>query len=408
MISVKSLLGVAERQISEIISKDNAGVERVSAGNIKPPVPQFARIITGIRRCGKSTFVCQQVKKSRSAFYLNFDEPELLDFSSSDFAILDDAIKQYENSHSECTELYFDEIQVVSGWEVYVSSKLKEGYLVTVTGSNAAMLSVELGSRLTGRHLDYELFPFDFAEYSMCSTENPSFSDYLIKGGFPEFLIYGKSEILKRLFDDILLRDVVVRYKVRDISAVRTLALYLISNCANLVTGSRLSAQLGIKTTATVLEYLSFFEQCYLFSFIQRFDYSLKSRSVNPKKVYCIDTGLIGNVSVSASKDIGRMFENAVFLMIRRRSKNIWYYSEAAFECDFLFGSSNMPELAVQACYELTSENMQREVKGLVRTCKKFSLGKAYIVTMNQTDRISCDGKMIDVIPIEKFEEILS
>ena len=161
-------------------------------------------------------------------------------------------------------------------------------------------------------------------------------------------MIYERTEILKRLFEDILMRDVVVRYGIKDVRSVKMLAIYLASNCGNLVTGSKLSAQLGLKTTATILEYLSFLEQCYLFFFVPKFNYSAKAQSVNPKKVYCIDTGMIRNVTLSANKDMGRMLENAVFVELRRRTKNIWYYSEAAFECDFLYGSDVVPENAVQ------------------------------------------------------------
>ena len=144
-------------------------------------------------------------------------------------------------------------------------------------------------------------------------------------------------------------------------------------------------------------------EQSYLFSFVPKFDYSAKAQSVNPKKVYCIDTGMIQNVTLSATKDLGRMFENAVFIELRRRTKNIWYYSEAAFECDFLYGSGNLPENAIQACYELTNENREREVRGVVNTCKKFPNVKPLIVTFNQKDKISYNGMIVDVVPSFDF-----
>ena len=199
------------------------------------------------------------------------------------------------------------------------------------------------------------------------------------------------------------MRDIVVRYGIKDVRSIKTLAIYLTSNCGNLVTGSKLSAQLGLKTTTTILEYLSFLEQSYLFSFVPKFDYSAKAQSVNPKKVYCIDTGMIQNVTLSATKDLGRMFENAVFIELRRKTKNIWYYSEAAFECDFLYGSENLPENAIQVCYELTNENREREVRGVVKTCKKFPNVKPLIVTFNQKDKISYEGMIVEVVPAVDF-----
>ena len=407
MINMEHILSTSARQKEEIENIDaKLSVPRVSA-KIPSSLKEFARIITGIRRCGKSTFVNQDFSKSKkNAFYLNFDDPALYGFSANDFVILEEAIERYQKENKSSNAVYFDEIQIVEGWEIFINSQLRKKNLVTVTGSNASLLSSELGTRLTGRHLDYELFPFDFEEFCLlkkCRKSAESFKLFLEKGGFPEFLIYERTEILKRLFEDILMRDVVVRYGIKDVRSVKMLAIYLASNCGNLVTGSKLSAQLGLKTTATILEYLSFFEQCYLFFFVPKFNYSAKAQSVNPKKVYCIDTGMIRNVTLSANKDMGRMLENAVFVELRRRTKNIWYYSEAAFECDFLYGSDVVPENAVQVCYELTNENREREVRGLVETCKKFEGVKPLIVTFNQKDKISYGGMIIEAIPAVEF-----
>ena len=407
MIDIELILNTSARQKKEIEeSEKKLSVIRVSV-DIAPALPEFARIITGIRRSGKSTLVNQNfLKGSKKAFYLNFDDPALYGFSPDDFPVLEEAIERFQNENSGSKSVYFDEIQVVEGWEVFVNAQLRKKNLVTVTGSNASLLSSELGSRLTGRHLDYELFPFSFEEFCLlkkCEQTAESFYDFLKLGGFPEFLIYDRPEILKRLFEDILMRDVVVRYGIKDVRSIKLLASYLASNCGNLVTGSKLSAQLGLKTTATILEYLSFFEQCYLFFFVPKFNYSAKAQTVNPKKVYCIDTGMIQNVTLSTNPDMGRMLENAVFIELRRHTKNIWYYSETAFECDFLYGKDSVPENAVQVCYELTRENKEREVKGLVETCKKFPGVKPLIVTYNQKDKISYGGMIVEVVPAVEF-----
>ena len=407
MIDIELILNTSERQKKEVLDSDKRlSVPRVSAA-IEPALPQFARIITGSRRSGKSTLVNQDfLKDGKNAFYLNFDDPALYGFSSADFTILEEAIGRFQKANDGIKSVYFDEIQVVEGWEVFVNAQLRKKNLVTVTGSNASLLSSELGSRLTGRHLDYELFPFSFEEFCLlkkCKKNVKTFSDFLKYGGFPEYLIYNRPEILKRLFEDILMRDVVVRYGIKDVRSIKLLSLYLASNCGNLISGSKLSAQLGLKTTATILEYLSFFEQCYLFFFVPKFNYSAKAQTVNPKKVYCIDTGMIQNVTLSINQDFGRMFENAVFIELRRRTKNIWYYSEAAFECDFLYGKDSVPENAVQVCYEITSENKEREVRGLVETCKKFPGVKPLLLTLNQKDKISYDGMIVDVVPAVEF-----
>ena len=404
MITVETILKTSEEQIKKYLELNKNSAKRFVDEKSVSPLPSFARIITGVRRCGKSTVVQMNFLK-KSAFYLNFEDTSLYGFDTKDFEILNEAIEKFSKENS-CKYLCFDEIQSVNGWEIFVHRKLEENYLVIVTGSNASLLSWELGTRLTGRHLDYEMFPFSFQEFCVLKklkVNTNSFSKYLTQGGFPEAIKNESDEILQRLFDDILTRDIAVRHSIRDVRTLKILSLYLASNCGNLISGSKLSAQLGIKTNVTILEYLSYLEQCYLFFFVPKFNYSAKAQSVNPKKVYCIDTGMIQSVTLSSNADAGRMLENAVFIELRRRTKNIWYYSESSFECDFLYGHDSIPENAVQVCYELTSENREREVRGLVETCRKFPGVKPLIVTFNQKDKISYDGMIIEAIPAVEF-----
>ena len=404
MITVETILKASEEQINKYLELNKNCAKRFVNEKSLSPLPSFARIITGVRRCGKSTVVQMHFLK-KSAFYLNFEDTSLYGFDTKDFEILNEAIEKFSKKNS-CKYLCFDEIQSVNGWEIFVHRKLEENYLVIVTGSNASLLSWELGTRLTGRHLDYEMFPFSFQEFCVLKklkVNTNSFSKYLTQGGFPEAIKNESDEILQRLFDDILTRDIAVRHSIRDVRTLKILSLYLASNCGNLISGSKLSAQLGIKTNVTILEYLSYLEQCYLFFFVPKFNYSAKAQSVNPKKVYCIDTGMIQSVTLSSNADMGRMLENAVFIELRRRTKNIWYYSESSFECDFLYGHDSVPENAVQVCYELTSENREREVRGLVETCRKFPGVKPLIVTFNQKDKISYDGMIIEAIPAVEF-----
>ena len=404
MITVETILKTSEEQIKKYLDLNKNSAKRFVDEKSISPLPSFARIITGVRRCGKSTVVQMNFLK-KSAFYLNFEDTSLYGFDTKDFEILNEAIEKFSKENS-CKYLCFDEIQSVNGWEIFVHRKLEENYLVIVTGSNASLLSWELGTRLTGRHLDYEMFPFSFQEFCVLKklkVNTNSFSKYLTQGGFPEAIKNESDEILQRLFDDILTRDIAVRHSIRDVRTLKILSLYLASNCGNLISGSKLSAQLGIKTNVTILEYLSYLEQCYLFFFVPKFNYSAKAQSVNPKKVYCIDTGMIQSVTLSSNADAGRMLENAVFIELRRRTKNIWYYSESSFECDFLYGHDSVPENAVQVCYELTSENREREVRGLVETCRKFPGVKPLIITFNQKDKISYDGMIIEAIPAVEF-----
>ena len=405
MINTELILNTAKNQRQKIAEKSSYYIGREMTTERYKVIPEFARIVTGVRRCGKSTLLEMNVL-TEDDFYLNFEDTALYGFTQSDFVILDDAIARFQNEHKNCRHLIFDEIQIVDGWEIYINQKLNEKYLVCITGSNASLLSIELGTHLTGRHLDTEVFPFSYNEYctfTHSEHNDESFIKYMEQGGFPEYLRYNDGEILQRLFDDILVRDIAVRYKIRNIRTLKVLALYLASNCGNLITGGKLAAQLGLKTNVTILEYLSYLERCYLFFYVPRYDFSVKSQSINPRKVYSIDTGLIRNVSLSGTKDLGHLFENVIFLHIRRQTQYIWYYSDQSFECDFLYGQNAVPEFAVQVCYELTNENREREVRGLVETCKLFPDLKPCIVTLHQSDKISYNGMIIPVFTAEEF-----
>ncbi len=217
-------------------------------------------------------------------FYLNFDTPKLFQFELLDFELLDILIQE-----SGKRNLYFDEIQVVNGWELYVRQKLDEHFNVCITGSNASLLSKELGTKLTGRHISKELFPFSYMEYLRFKSLSPSdtsFLTYLNDGGFPEYVKTGNGDILSALFDDILYRDIAVRYGIRDVVSLKSLLLYLASNYGNLVSANKLAGIISIKSPKTALEYMSYFEEAYLINRIPKFSWSLKVQNANPQKVF--------------------------------------------------------------------------------------------------------------------------
>ncbi len=358
----------------------------------------FVNIITGIRRCGKSTLMRQLLTlvKGKSLF-LNFEDPRLSGFDISDFRRLDILIKE-----TKVKNLFFDEIQICNGWELYARQKLDEGYQVTVTGSNAHLLSKELGTKLTGRHLSTTLYPFSYKEYLSLIKKKDSqktIESYIKDGGFPEFLKFQNPNVLRQLLDDILLRDIAVRYAVRDVTALRQLAVYLITNIGKPVSATNLKTSFGIKATSTLLEYFSFLENAYLVQFIPKFSYSLQKQIRNPKKVYVIDLGLFEHASLAFSEEKGRRLENLVFLQYLRQGKELAYFNEKK-ECDFIVSEHGKVTEAVQVCHELTPDNLDREIEGLVAALEFLNLKKGKIITLNQTDEYEHNGKTIEVIPI--------
>lgn len=401
MIRKSDLEAVASMQKEQLDSVDNE-IQR----NILPSLPydtgSHALIISGIRRCGKSTLIKQMINRASSkAFFINFDTPKLYNFDINDFEILDSLLSDYKPQ-----KLYFDEIQVIEGWELYVRQKLDEGFQVVVTGSNASLLSHELGTRLTGRHITKELYPFsynEFVKFKRLKLNDKSFNLYFQKGGFPEFLKRENPEILTSLFDDILFRDIAVRHGIRDIKSLQRLLLYLTANVGSPVTATRLTSVLGIKSSATILDYFSYFEQSWLLGLLPKFSWSYRAQMVNPRKAYILDNGLINAVSPSFTNNDGRKLENLIYWYLRQKNKTIYYFNETGYECDFVVLKNNKAEKLIQVCYNLEHGNRQREENGLLAAMDYFDMDCGTIITMNQSDETQVQNKRISVIPAYQF-----
>ncbi|MDR1563285.1 MAG: ATP-binding protein, partial [Dysgonamonadaceae bacterium] len=386
----------------ETFLKQDSGFIREALSEI-PVADSFATIITGIRRCGKSTLLLQLLRRDyQDAIYLNFDDIRLSGFDPGDLARLHREIEK-----RGIKTLFFDEIQTVKGWETYINQLLREGYRVFITGSNASMLSIELGTHLTGRHLSMELFPFSYQEFTRFKKLNNgecSVMDYLKEGGIPEYLKTGVSVLLNALVDDILMRDIAVRHAIRDVISLRQLTAFLISNIGNLVSANKLIGMFGIKSPATFLEYFSFQKDAYLFDFVPMFSHSVKIQARNPKKVYVMDLGLYTENSVSTSDNMGRRLENLVFLHLRRRYKHIFYYKDRG-ECDFITMEKNTVKEAIQVCLTIDDENFEREYNGLLEAMQTLGIKEGSIVTLRQSDTFEKDDITIRIIPAHLFFE---
>ncbi len=375
-------------------------VERAALSTV-PSIDSFATIITGIRRCGKSTLLLQVLRsKFTEALFLNFEDIRLVGFEPSDYIRL-----QNELDRRGIKTLFFDEIQLTEKWEIFVHQLLDKGYRVYITGSNASLLSRELGTHLTGRNISMELFPFTYSEFLVCqeaSAGSSSLLDYLKIGGMPEYVKHQDRRILARLLDDILIRDIAVRHKVRDIDTLKQLAVYLLTNVGKTVSANNLKTLFSAKSTTTILEYFAFYSDSYLIEFLPQFSHSPKAQIRNPKKVYAIDTGFIDVVSTSSSEDFGRKLENLVYVHLRRKFNEIYYY-QAAGECDFIVKDREQITHAIQVCYHITDDNFNREYNGLLETMKAFGLSSGIIVTLDQKETFEKDGFVIELVPGSEF-----
>lgn len=392
--------------IEQITDSQRERLSQIDTG-LKREVPDFspltshALIITGIRRCGKSTLL-QQINKTftEPTLYLNFEDPRLSGFDIDDFNRLQEMV-----SSKGIHILFFDEIQNVEKWENFVRFRLDEGYKVFITGSNASMLSRELGTKLTGRHISKELFPFSFKEYLSFSGEVPdekSADSYMQKGGFPEMIKTGMPEVLMNAFNDIIIRDIAMRFNVKNTSALQQLAVWLLSNTGKPISGNSLRKLFSIGSSSSIMEYLSYFSDAYLFYFVPKFSYSRKVQLVNPKKIYTVDNGLVVANSVSFSDDFGRLLENMVFMQLRRMNKDIFYYSEKK-ECDFVVFNRGKLSGLYQVCWQLGQDNLERELAGLTEAMDFFKVKESMVITHDQSDLFMTGGKTIRVLPFYEW-----
>jgi predicted AAA+ superfamily ATPase len=359
---------------------------------------EFATILTGIRRSGKSTLLCQLMRDFPDAFYCNFENTRLYGMSEQDFPPFLDELNRLV---PQTAPVFFDEVQEVSGWQRLVRALLDGGRMVCLTGSNASLLGVELGTKLTGRHLSHHIYPFCYSEYLAYTGKTrgkDSLLTFLNEGGFPSFLRERDESILWGMLRDTVQRDVVLRHNLRETRNVMNIALFLLANTGQPFSFQTLGKNLGIPGASQVAAYLEYLQDAYLLVQIPKFSQSFKQRVVAPGKYYAIDNGL-RHASPQATPDIGRRLENAVALdLVRRRrhdQNKVFYASEKdVWECDFL-----AEDTAIQVSLEINENNFRREANGLLEAVKIARASKFFILTLDTRDSILFNGVKIDVLP---------
>ena len=372
-------------------------------------------VVTGMRRVGKSTLVQQLMAMVDSFCYFNFEDEKLLDFTVEQFGELEETLIQV---YGPAQYWFFDEIQNVTQFELAIRRMQDSGKKIVLTGSNSSMLSIEFGSKLTGRYKQIELFPFSFSEYlrflnvtfqekDFYLPENKvilknHFMQWMEKGGLPEYLKYNDIEYVRTLFDNILYRDIIVRYGIRRHREFRELVQLLVSNISLPVTFSSLQRSIGFSNSDTVKEYMSYLSNAYVFYEMRQYHDSLKKQLRNPRKVYVNDPAFHNLVGFSNSQNLGRKLENAVYLALRRKSPELYSFNGNG-ECDFVIFDEKRIPAAIQVCYNMNSENEARELDGLAEAMSAFGLSEGLILTLDQELVIKKGGKSIPVIPVWKW-----
>jgi predicted AAA+ superfamily ATPase len=376
------------------------------------------KLITGPRRVGKSTQALLMLRDKNFA-YLNFDNYSLLDAWDADLVMrmLDDVYPGYEY-------ILLDEVQNLDAWDLWVSELYRKGKNLVITGSNARMLSSEMASVLTGKSLQVEMLPFSLEEFfdwnkidlhsvkpEQRTDSQILMDDYLRNGGYPEVVASRQltRSYLDTLFDSIIWKDVAKRHKVRNVTDLNNLAMYLVSNFCNPVSANELTAELGFSSVNTTKKYMDYLHEPYIFYYLSRYNNKLKLMKKAPRKVYVVDNGFVASKAFSLSDNLGRLLENQVFIELIRRGydveKTMFYYrSRNDKEVDFVLRKGTSIERLVQVCYDMSSPKTEkREVDSIIECAGELKCSNLDFVTYNDKRTIEKDGYKIDVLPISEF-----
>ncbi|RLD18674.1 MAG: hypothetical protein DRI36_00865 [Caldiserica bacterium] len=378
--------------------------------------------ILGIRRCGKSVLSWQILKKENLFPYINFDDERLAEFDTHDF---DKLLQSFYELYGEFEYVVFDGIQNVAGFEFFLN-RMRRTKKVIITGSNSRMLAGELSTRLTGRYIDFTLFPFSFREFlkfnnftfqkeDFYSTKKIGLlkrmlEEYLKTGGLPEGYLFGR-EILVRIYQDILDKDILRRYKVKKKATFKQFCKYLISNTASEFSLNRLKNVFGVKDIHTLRNWLTFLEEAYLIIVLERFSFKLKEQMIAPKKVYCMDSGLINVIGFSFSEGIGKMIENVVAIeLLRRKSywkgnSEIYYWKDYRHnEVDFVVKEGNKIKQLIQVSYDIQNFNTkEREIKNLIKASKELKCDDLLVINWDYEGIETLKEKEIKFMPLWKW-----
>ena len=415
----------------------DGGVPRSILEEIKKnfALPHILSIV-GVRRCGKSTLIRQIINyligerkiEPKNILFLNLEHPGFSRYKG-DAAYLERIYEDYLKLAAPEGMVYcfLDEVHFFSEWQVFVKAHYEQKKTkFIVTGSNSQLLSSEFITLLSGRTTPAEVYPFSFREFMRArgiDYQDPvSFTkhrhkirklmdDYLQFGGFPEIAFMKQPETIREIHAmyarSILYQDVAARFGIKKPAELENLFYYLAANVSSLYTFNSL-AKLTNLSDKTIKDYLSCFSDAYLLFTVDAFSYSVKQQMKSPKKIYAIDSGLAGSVSFRFSDDAGRYLENAVFLELKRRGKELFYYRTGnGHEVDFICREGRKVTDLIQVAKELRDEKTKsRELKALFKAMDEAGLKNSTIVTYDDEEEITENSKTATIIPAYKFFSI--
>jgi hypothetical protein len=380
------------------------------------------KVVLGPRRAGKSIF-CFMLLKDRRFMYFNFDD-EIL---TSKGMNTDELMKELHVIYGETKTILFDEIQNLPNWELFVNRLHREGYNLVLTGSNANLLSRELSTALTGRHIPIEIFPFDFneflraknyqidAEYQNLPQKRGELlkliETYMLDGGFPEVVVKGveAKDYLDVLFDSLLFKDVIKRHKVRFSAQIDNLGLYLINNFSGYYSLRKLVGILNLRSVTTTEKYVKYLEEVYAIFSLLRYSPKAAERIRSPKKAYVVDNGFISAKAIQHSPDKGKLMENLVFTELLKKgftnNRNLFYYkTRNNREIDFVIKKGVAVSELIQVAYQINdAETKKREIKALLEAAEEVNGARLTVLTWDEEKKVEKDGKIINFTPLWRW-----
>ncbi|MBD3421785.1 MAG: AAA family ATPase [Chitinivibrionales bacterium] len=385
-----------------------------------PRISQNVRkgfVFIGMRRCGKTYKMYQYAQSLVSAgiditkiVYLNFEDDRLITFTHEHFqCILDAYFELYpDNANDTSVVFILDEIHEIDGWDKFIRRLLdKANYQILLSGSSSKLLSKEISTTLRGRTMSIEVFPLTFEEH--CDFTNTKLTnrptsiqksiiihalhDYVLYGGFPERYYIEKPffrNLLQGYIDVVIYRDIIERYNVKNPHLVREMLTYCLQNCTTsfnvLSLYKKFKSQGKSVSKNSLYEYMNYFEDAYCIYSIPQFAFSHHKRSINPKKIYTVDQGLITAYSIKPQFEQSMRLENCVFAALRQKCENLYYYkTRTNKEIDFVVDSGSIEPELYQVCYTLTDiDTAKREISSLIDTMHELNISTGTIITFDE------------------------
>jgi uncharacterized protein len=352
-------------------------------------------VVIGPRRAGKSFFSIHSAGALTGVGYANFDEERLLKVEN-----FDEILSAIRSDYGDPKTLLFDEIQNLDHWEIIANRLHRDGYKLILTGSNSHLLGSDLATHLTGRHFSTSLFPFSFREVMTLLEKTDTVADkqqrcfeYVTKGGFPEVWVknYDPEEYLSTLFDSIILKDIVRRYRVRFPNALVDLAQIMITHMTGEFSSTSIQKLARFNSLHTAEKYMGYLEEAFLLFTVPRFSYKLREQQKSGKKIYCYDNGYFQAKAFRFSENQGKLFENAVAVELRHREMEgkcrlFYYKNQKQEEVDFVIQKGLKITQLIQVCYSLSEPKVkEREIRALLKAGADLQCPRLTIIT-NDTD----------------------